>query len=37
VRTQCADFTARRVEAALANVDGTTAAYAESGRREDRG
>lgn len=32
VRTHCADFTARRVVAALANVGGATAAYAESGR-----
>ena len=32
VRTHCADFTARRVVAALANVGGATAAYTESGR-----
>ena len=38
VRTHCADFTARRIEAALANVHGAAAAYAESGRRgDDRG
>ncbi|WP_460838477.1 NUDIX domain-containing protein [Nocardioides marmoraquaticus] len=32
VRTLCADFTARRVEAALAQVGAGAAAYAESGR-----
>ncbi len=32
VRARCADFTARRVEAALGNVHGAAAAYAESGR-----
>ena len=32
VRTLCADFTARRLEAALANVDGGGPAYTESGR-----
>lgn len=37
VRAQCADFTARRVEAALGNLHGTAAAYAESGRLDDRG
>lgn len=37
VRAHCTDFTARRVEAALANVDGATATYAESGRRDDHG
>jgi 8-oxo-dGTP pyrophosphatase MutT (NUDIX family) len=31
VRERCADFTARRVEAALANVDGGGPAYTESG------
>ena len=31
VRERCADFTARRVEAALANVGGTGPAYTESG------
>ena len=34
VRDRCADFTARRVEAALAHVDGAAAAYSESGRRD---
>ena len=35
-RERCADFTARRVEAALAAVAGTGAtAYTESGRRSD--
>jgi ADP-ribose pyrophosphatase YjhB (NUDIX family) len=32
VRDRCADFTARRVEAALANLAGGTPAYTESGR-----
>ena len=32
VRERCADFTARRVEAALAGVDSGRAAYTESGR-----
>lgn len=32
VRTHCADFTARRIEAALANLDGSGSAYTESGR-----
>ena len=31
VRERCADFTARRVEAALANIDGAGPAYTESG------
>jgi hypothetical protein len=32
VRSRCADFTARRVEAALANLGGSGPAYTESGR-----
>lgn len=32
VRERCADFTARRIEAALANVRGDGASYTESGR-----
>jgi len=32
VRERCADFTARRVEAALASLHGTGGAYTESGR-----
>jgi 8-oxo-dGTP pyrophosphatase MutT (NUDIX family) len=32
VRERCADFTARRVEAALASLHGTGAVYTESGR-----
>ena len=32
VRERCADFTARRIEAALAGVDSGRAAYTESGR-----
>lgn len=32
VRAQCADFTARRIESALANVTGSGPAYTESGR-----
>jgi len=32
VRDRCADFTARRVESALANLDGPGPAYTESGR-----
>ena len=32
VRANCADFTARRIEAALANVDGGGPSYTESGR-----
>ena len=32
VRERCADFTARRVAAALAGLDGSGAAYTESGR-----
>jgi 8-oxo-dGTP pyrophosphatase MutT (NUDIX family) len=32
VRQHCADFTARRIEAALANLDGAGAPYTESGR-----
>jgi hypothetical protein len=32
VRERCADFTARRVESALANVRGDGPAYTESGR-----
>ena len=35
VHTHCADFTSRRVMAALANVHRATAAYAESGRPID--
>jgi NADH pyrophosphatase NudC (nudix superfamily) len=31
VRERCADFTARRIEAALANLDGRGPAYTESG------
>ena len=31
VRERCADFTARRIESALANVDGAGPAYVESG------
>jgi 8-oxo-dGTP pyrophosphatase MutT (NUDIX family) len=33
VRERCADFTARRVEAALASLHGTGGAYTESGRQ----
>ena len=33
VEKRCADFTARRVSSALANVDGPGPAYSESGRR----
>jgi 8-oxo-dGTP pyrophosphatase MutT (NUDIX family) len=32
VRTKCADFTARRIESALANLDGGGTPYTESGR-----
>jgi RimJ/RimL family protein N-acetyltransferase/8-oxo-dGTP pyrophosphatase MutT (NUDIX family) len=32
-RARCADFTARRITAALANVDGSGPCYTESGRR----
>lgn len=32
VRERCADFTARRIESALANLDGGGPAYVESGR-----
>ena len=32
VRERCADFTTRRIEAALARVDGSGSAYTESGR-----
>ena len=32
VRAQCADFTARRIEAALVTLDGGGSAYTESGR-----
>ena len=32
VRERCADFTARRIESALANLDGGAPAYTESGR-----
>lgn len=32
VRERCADFTARRIESALANLDGPGPAYTESGR-----
>jgi hypothetical protein len=32
VREHCADFTARRIEAALARVRGSGSAYTESGR-----
>jgi 8-oxo-dGTP pyrophosphatase MutT (NUDIX family) len=32
VRERCADFTARRIESALANLDGGGAPYTESGR-----
>ncbi len=34
VRERCADFTARRIQAALANVAGEGPAYTESGRSE---
>ena len=30
-RERCADFTARRIESALANLDGASPAYVESG------
>ena len=30
-RERCADFTARRIESALANLDGGAPAYTESG------
>jgi hypothetical protein len=33
VHERCADFTARRIESALANVGGSGPAYVESGRR----
>jgi hypothetical protein len=32
IRAQCADFTARRIEAALRTLDGGGTAYTESGR-----
>lgn len=32
IREHCADFTARRIETALANLDGAATPYAESGR-----
>ena len=32
VRTHCADYTARRVEAALRTLDGGGSTYTESGR-----
>ncbi len=32
VRDRCADFTARRIEAALASLRGTGPSYTESGR-----
>jgi hypothetical protein len=32
VEEHCADFTARRIEAALATLDGRGAPYTESGR-----
>jgi 8-oxo-dGTP pyrophosphatase MutT (NUDIX family) len=33
VRERCADFTARRIESALANIGGAGPAYVESGQR----
>ena len=32
IREKCADFTARRIETALANLDGAATPYSESGR-----